>query len=89
MSWTGSGQATEHGIAVTSLTLTPSYDDADEQVQEQMSVAADAATKIIASGAVGGPGKEYHVFVSGHANPDHKPAEGWANDGVTVSVSQR
>lgn len=89
MSWSGSGQATEHGIAVTSLTLSPPYDGADEQVQEQMNVAADAATKIIASGAVGGPGKEYHVSVSGHANPEHEPAKGWANDCVTVSVSQR
>ncbi len=87
MSWSGNGQASEHGIAVTSMTFSPSYGEADEQVKEQMNAAADAATKIISSGAVGTG--EFDVNVSGHANPDHEPAEGWSNDCVTVSVSQR
>lgn len=89
MSWSGSGTASEHGIAVTSLKLTTPYNEADEHVREQMNVAADAATKIIASGAIGGAGKEFYVNVSGHANPDHEPAEGWSNDALTVSVSQK
>lgn len=89
MSWSGSGTASEHGIAVTSLTTSPPYDTADAHVKEQMDIAADAATKIIASGAVGGAGKEYSVTVSGHANPDHEPLAGWANDELTVRVWQR
>jgi hypothetical protein len=90
MSWSGSGQASEHGITVTSLTLSPPYENADEQVREQMEIAADAATKLIRSGAIGGPeGKTFNVSVSGHANPGHEPAGGWANDMVTVSVAQR
>jgi hypothetical protein len=32
---------------------------------------------------------DYSVNLSGHANPDHLPLPLWANDTVTVSVTQR
>lgn len=30
---------------------------------------------------------EFYVSMVGHANPEHKPRESWANDAITVSVA--
>lgn len=32
---------------------------------------------------------DFRVNLSGHANEDHRPAKGWANDAITVSVTQK
>jgi hypothetical protein len=68
----------------------------------QYARARQAAEHIIESGCVGGNGslenadtvrgandKDFRVFLSGHANPDHEPMKGWSNDSVTVTVTQK
>lgn len=29
------------------------------------------------------------ISMSGHANPDHRPCEGWSDEFITVTVSQK
>lgn len=56
---------------------------------DQFNAARSAALAIILSSSVGWASKcRFHVVMSGHANPDHTPRDGWANDMVNVSVSQ-
>lgn len=55
-------------------------------VCQQIDAAAKAAASLLNSGALGdGP---WTLTLSGHANPDHKPAPGWANDAVTIAAYQ-
>ena len=56
---------------------------------DQFDAAAAAAQSIIDSGVIGGEGKQFYVAMSGHANPGHEPRAGWANDAVTIQISQK
>ena len=67
----------------------PAVPELGPDCEEQKNVARHAAEEIIASGAVGGEGKDFTVNISGHANPGHEPAAGWANDCITVSITQK
>lgn len=58
--------------------------DWDEEVAEQVRAAIEAAVGV--APAVGGD--KVTVTIAGHANPNHEPREGWANDEVTVTVRQ-
>ncbi len=58
------------------------------ECSDQFEAAKDATYMLVSSGAVGGPDKKYHVILAGHANPDHEPRPGWANDMITISISQ-
>lgn len=60
---------------------------AADEVAEQYEVAVAAALAIIASGSVGTTAS-LRVALSGHANPGHGKREGWANDTITVTVSE-
>lgn len=55
--------------------------------EESISVAARAAIEVATSGAMGDADR-IAVTLSGHANPDHVPAEGWSNDAITISLYQ-
>lgn len=55
---------------------------------DQADQAIKAAKLLVASGVVGGPGATVAASLTGHGNPDHKPASPMANDVVTVTVSQ-
>lgn len=56
---------------------------------DQFEAARSAALGIILVSAVGWAAKcRFHVVMSGHANPDHAPRDGWANDMINVSVGQ-
>lgn len=57
----------------------------DAAAKEQGTAAIAVAKSLVDSGTVGG--SVFNVTVSGHANPDHKPRSGWANDALTVAVS--
>lgn len=57
-------------------------------VAEQIDAAKDAARLILGSKCVGSGKKTYNVTLSGHANPNHEPAPGHANDTVTISITQ-
>lgn len=57
--------------------------------REQFEKARELAATLIESGVVGDPANHtFRVSLSGHANPAHVPAEGYANDLVSISVSQ-
>lgn len=70
--------AYEHNLEASDYQLDPA-------ASEQITAAVAAAKALVASGAVGSG--TFNVTLSGHANPDHKPVKGWANDCVTVSVA--
>ena len=61
-------------------------DEAGSAADEQFEAALAAARTIVESGAVGE--SAVRVSLSGHANPGHAKRDGWANDTVTVSISQ-
>jgi hypothetical protein len=72
--------------------------DVPNGVGGQYARARQAAEHIIQSGCVGGNGilsthepndKDFRVYLSGHANPNHEPLKGWSNDTLTVTVTQK
>lgn len=56
---------------------------------EQLQAARLAAKSLIDSGAVGDASRDFVVGIYGHANPGHAPTPLYANDTVTVGVSQK
>ena len=63
--------------------------EAPDFVREAVEQAAYAALEVLHSEVVGSPDRHSFVItLSGHANPDHKPTEGWVNDFVTINVTQ-
>lgn len=82
MSWSASGTAENGEVAIDLQGVTA--DETLAQAQE----ASKAVHAILKSGALGDPKGKYYVTVSGHANPDHAPVAGWANDHLTISISQ-
>jgi hypothetical protein len=87
MSWTASlpepvavSEVTE---ALASLEASPPVEG---EPQEQFEAAKDAARVLVESGAVGD--RPVRINLNGHANPGHEPTEGYANDMITVSISQ-
>jgi hypothetical protein len=64
------------------------YSDADEvfPAMDEQFDAAQIAARALLQGKVVGEGN-INVSLSGHANPGHKPRQGWSNDMVTVSVT--
>ena len=84
MSWSVSGtlpDGTMENLKVSALAQNPECGD-------QFDAAAEAVSALIAGGTVGGPEVRFHVVMSGHANPDHAPRSGWANDMINISISQ-
>lgn len=60
-----------------------------DEAKAQLVVARKAAKLVLNTGKVGkGRGKDFSVSLSGHANPGHEPKEGWANDTISVVVTQ-
>lgn len=59
-----------------------------EDARDQYEAARAAAIDLITSGAIGRVGAKFTTLLSGHANPEHEPREGWANDCITVSIYQ-
>jgi hypothetical protein len=57
-----------------------------EESLEQLRAAKVAVADLLDSGCVGGP--PVLISFSGHANPGHRPAEGWANDYVSITITQ-
>lgn len=62
--------------------------DSTEAV-EQLNSARHVANEIMNSGAVGAKDGDYLVNLHGHANPEHRPRTGYANDCVGVNVAQK
>ena len=85
MSWLVTGTLPSDDV----LTLKDQALSQNPECSDQFDAAAAAVQSIIDSGVVGGEGKQFHVSMSGHANPDHEPRDGWANDAVTIQISQK
>lgn len=56
--------------------------------KEQFAKAVATALGLLDTGAVGPRSKIYLVSLTGHGNPRHLPAAGYANDFVNISISQ-
>jgi hypothetical protein len=75
----------------------PEYLQAPEEpeVTEQIVAARKAAELVIESGAVGrdvnvpGGHKDFSVTIGGHANPGHEKTPGWANDAISIHITQQ
>lgn len=55
---------------------------------QQFTTSVLVAAGIIDDGLVGNSTGHFQVSISGHANEGHKPTPGWANDMITIRVSQ-
>lgn len=80
---------TEESEAEIKKTLVDNMDTWSREAYDQIGVAMLMAVQLTKSEAVGDPAAKYRVVISGHANPEHKPLDGWSNDCVTVSVYQQ
>jgi hypothetical protein len=91
MSWSaslGATPASEIDEKIATCATAPPEENMDEHVKEAVDLARDTAKAIIASGVVGDAEKSFTVSMSGHSNEGHEPADGWANDCMTVNVVQ-
>lgn len=55
---------------------------------EQFLNSVTAVDLLIGNGAFGDPDGLYQVTLSGHGNPGHKPAAGWTNDSLSLTIYQ-
>ena len=60
----------------------------DDEALEQFEAASQAAFAIIDSGAAGDKKSDFVIAISGHANPDHRPANGQPNESIAISINQ-
>jgi hypothetical protein len=65
-----------------------SGDPLKSEIADQFDLAVSSVNDIISRGVLGSPAGEYNVVISGHANPKHEPVAGWANDCLTISITQ-
>ena len=89
MSWSGylTAQYNDAEAAIAALAVSP--DSTAPEQREQVQAAKEAALALVKSATIVNDGSEdVTIAISGHANPDHRPATGYANDTVTVAVSQ-
>lgn len=64
--------------------------DETQESQEQHAHAVRLAQDLIGSGCVGDPNeRDFSIYLSGHANPKHEPADKYSNDTVTITVGQK
>jgi hypothetical protein len=84
MSWSRTIDVTElEDLRKVELAM-PHDQHAGPEASDQLSNALEAAAAIISSGAVGE--SPWRVMLGGHANPDHMPAGGWAEEMVSIQV---
>lgn len=83
MSWTA--QSVQGPRSNAFDIYTPSLSDEVKAEQEQQFTAAMNAARALLD-VVGRPEDEVSVSLSGHANPDHGPRDGWANETITITV---
>lgn len=99
MSWSVATTEPEHypGILDEIDELEPSYiqpSQISHETAEQIRAAKVAAKRLIESGAVGNiggdgdPGVRFQVMLGGHANLNHEPKPGCADDTINVTVRQ-
>lgn len=86
MSWFAGPVDTFHDTVEADLDSLVATGQEGAHVNVALHAAKKAAVELVRSGAVGW--EPVIVMLNGHANPDNKKTEGWANDTITVSVTQ-
>jgi hypothetical protein len=69
------------GEAAANLSLTPD----NEESRGTVAIAVAAAQHLVSSGIVGSG--TISASVNGHINPGHVPTKGWANDFVSIVLT--
>lgn len=88
MSWSVSFQSKASEAVETSIAkFKELYKEPYPEVEEQFNRAVDALFLILPAVQPDQEGT-VSVFLSGHANREHKKDPAWANDTVTVTVNQ-
>jgi hypothetical protein len=89
MSWSTSFESQgDHSANITDAKLNETYGDFSDQVKEQFATAKNAARIILLSQSVGNEAHRFRITLSGHANPNHEPQDGFVNDTITARVDQ-
>lgn len=88
MSWNASYNSKAEFAANTPNHESPTG-TANDPTNDQAAAARAAAQAIIDSGAVGDESRDFVISISGHVNPEHAPTPGYANDCVTINISQK
>jgi hypothetical protein len=79
---TGAEKAEIHEAVVQAVEGVP---EPSIETSAHLEAIIEAATRLAA--AIGRPEDALSVSVTGHSNPDHAPAEGWADEFITVTVA--
>lgn len=84
MSWSTS---THEPVAKSAIVLAEPYlaDTVAAESRHQYAAAVEAA-KALAE-VVGRVDDLVYINLTGHANPDHAPRDGWADETITITVS--
>lgn len=61
--------------------------DSTEHLEQYLD-ALHVVDEFINYGSVGKPLGSYSVTITGHANHNHEPREGWANDFININIQQ-
>jgi len=75
-------------LTMDSFTFTPQTGNGAQESSEQFERAFHAAGDLLDTGALGGDDKKFVVSLAGHANEGHEPVQGWANDYISISITQ-
>lgn len=88
MSWSASGTITSKEGEPTKVEITgsPQSGHGGPESQRALDAARTAAQRLIETGIVGEG--QFRVCLSGHSNPENKPAAGWSNDFVSITIGQ-
>ncbi len=88
MSWNASVLVARSGV-VEGLRagVNAAYPERSTDMQEQVDAALRAVEALLPTIALE-PQVVVSAVISGHANPSHRPAKGWANDCISIAVTQ-
>lgn len=78
----------EYGYDGTGETEVKTFGIDTPEAKLSYEAARQAASAVLSTGALGGPVYNTKVSIVGHSNPGNKPVAGWANDFVTITVTQ-
>jgi hypothetical protein len=79
------GDRVREALETATAPIAEANPDQADPMADQIETLVEAIPMMLAG--VGPDDAMVHVSISGHANPEHQAADGWANDMVTVAVS--
>lgn len=60
----------------------------EHREQYKAAIGAVNALLMVHINSIGGFDKTYRIILTGHGNPGHEPTEGWANDFISITITQ-